>query len=146
MRILIIAAMTACLSGAACAGVEHEMPRTDACESYSGGDAIDSEALSDTIEAALEGALSALERADLDETTLAHVEAEIEAAMANVEVELAHYEGRRSLSEQEEEALETRIEGAIERAEAAIERAVERIEDADDRYDGGKAEVRRPRY
>jgi hypothetical protein len=146
MRILIIAAMTACLSGAAWAGVEHETPRTYACESYGGGDAIDSEALSDTIEAALEGALGALEHADLDETTLAHVEAEIEAAMANVEGELAHYEGRRSLSEAEEEALGARIEVAIERAEAAIERAVERIEDAHDRHDGDKAKIWRPRY
>lgn len=145
MRILIIAAMTACLSGAAWAGVEQAPVRTFACESY-GGDAIDSEALSASIEAALDGALGALERADLDEATLAHIEAEIEAAMADVETDLAPYEGRRSLSEAEEEALEARVESAIERAEAAIERAVERIEDADDRHHGGKGNVRRPRY
>ena len=102
--------------------------------------------IGDDPEAALEGALGALERADLDETTLARVEAEIEAAMANVEVELAEYEGRRSLSESEEEALEARIEGAIERAEAAIERAVERIEDAHDRHGDDKAKIWRPRY
>ena len=130
MRFIATAAIAACLSSAAWA----EADPVSRCHEPAADVHIDTHAIAESVERALRMALEELERAQLDAETAGYVSAEIDAAMARMDVEMAALGERLSnlqgqeLSEAEEEAIEARVEAALERAEEALNRAAEQLE------------------
>jgi hypothetical protein len=146
VRILLAALLAVGLSGAAWAAADAHSPGP-ACDVSRSAD-IDTDEITRTVEAALQDALAALDRERIDDATLAAIEADMNRALAEVEIELASVEGGYDdLNEAEEAALEARIEAALERVEEAVERAVERITEAGEAHErAADAKKRRPRY
>jgi hypothetical protein len=142
MRILAAAMLAVGLTGAAwtAADAHSSAPVCDVSRSAH----IDADEITQAVEAALREALAALDREQVDDATLAVIEADMDRALAEVESELASVEGsRRGLTEAEEAALEA----ALERVEEAVERVVERLEEADEARElAADAKKRRPRY
>lgn len=150
MRVLIAAALAACLSGAAWAG-EGNHGRNSCAESelYHTAD-IDTAEILRSVDAALREALAGLEGEDVSANTSAEIEAAISEAMAGLEADLATLdahlaaapEAQVALSEADEERIDERVEAAMERVEEALERIDERVEHRDD----AEPKTWRPRY
>lgn len=127
MRIFLMAAVAACVAGGAWADTTEPKGAPD--------DTIQSARIAAeinrTVDGALSEALSQLEQARPDSATVAEVRAAMEAARADIRVELAGLDGRLStLNEAQEAELEGRIEAAMARVETAMERASEALEAA----------------
>jgi hypothetical protein len=127
MRIFLMAAVAACVAGAAWA---------DAPDAKGGPDDAAQSAriaaeITRTVDLALSQALADLQSARLDAATMAEVRSAMESARTEIRVELSGLDGRLStLNEEQEAELEARIEAAMARVETAMERASEALEAA----------------
>jgi hypothetical protein len=141
MRLAVIALLAVTFSGAAWAG--SAQAARNGCESHS----VTAESIADSVEASFEQALDALEGADLHTAVLAEIEAEMDYAMSELEVELAALDGEmEALSAEHEAEVEARIEAALERMEIALEHG-DYDEDRFERVGPPDAPKRwRPRY
>lgn len=112
MRILILGALVLSVSGAAWAG-----ERAGSC-----GYVSDSAAIERRIEGAVARAMAAVERSALEAAAVREIETDINAALAELERELAGLEDALERAHAvDEAALETRIEVAVAHADRDLE-------------------------
>lgn len=119
MRSLMIAVLALSASGAAFAGEARAHGRAGAAE------------IEHSVDAALARAMDAVGRSRLSAAEAAALEAEITAAMAEVERDMAGLELQLERAHAvDEAAIEARVNAAMVEVEAALERAAARIEAA----------------
>lgn len=138
MRLVVIALLAASFTGAAWAGSARA---SSDCESRA-------DAITESIQAAFDRTLDAIDHAELHEAVLAEIEAEIEVTMAELEVEMASMGGDLEwMDEAYQTDAEARIEAVLERMEVALERADYQGAERPARFGPPDAPKRwRPRY
>lgn len=140
MRILIIAALAASLTGAAWAGTPEDYGQ---CNHHYGRE-VDAAEINAIVQEALSDAMAQIREAEIDAATADRIEAHVEAAMVRAERELEGHDGATARwTEADRERVEARVEAAMARVEAALDRAVERLEDAESERE---PKSWRPRY
>lgn len=140
MRIFAIAALAACLSGAAAYAEPENQSFHDACARAGRASAhVDGTEIRRILQRAMTEARAAIRESRLDEGTRAEIEAQVEAALEGARVEIAEAGDSvvlADLSDADQAAIEARVDAAMARAEAAIEAreaALERAQDAMER-------------
>lgn len=119
MRIFLLAAVSACVAGAAWADAPAPESATESAYSARIADEVMS-----AVDAALSQAMADIEVLPMDDRTRHEVRTAIEAARFDVRLELAARDGRLdSLTLAEEAELETALESALRNVTAAVDRA-----------------------